>query len=92
MTRVNISIHDKLLKDVDRAAAKEGRNRSEFLRHAVEEYFAQEEAKERRRRAMEKAIAIQDEIRAKTKPWDAVGFIRKMRAATPLRRPSSARS
>ena len=81
MTRVNISIGDKLLKDVDRAAAKEGRNRSEFLRHAVEEYFAQEEAKERRRRAMEKAIAIQDEIRAKTKPWDAVGFIRKMRAA-----------
>jgi len=81
VTRVNISIDDKLLKDIDRAAAKEGRNRSEFLRHAVEGYFAQEEAKERRRRAMEKAIAIQDEIRAKTKPWDAVGFIRKMRAA-----------
>jgi len=81
VTRVNISIDDKLLKDIDRAAAKEGRNRSEFLRHAVEEYFAQEEAKERRRRSMEKAIAIQDEIRAKTKPWDAVGFIRKMRAA-----------
>ena len=92
MTRVNISIDDKLLKDIDRVAAKEGRNRSEFLRHAVEEYFAQEEAKERRRRAMEKAITIQDKIRAKTKPWDAVGFIRKMRAATPLRRPSSARS
>jgi metal-responsive CopG/Arc/MetJ family transcriptional regulator len=81
MTRVNISINHKLLKDIDRGAAREGRNRSEFLRHAVEEYFAQEEAKERRRRAMEKAIAIQDEIRAKTKPWDAVGFIRKMRAA-----------
>jgi len=81
VTRVNISMDEKLLKAIDRAAAREGRNRSEFLRHAVEEYFAQEEAKERRRRAMEKAITIQDKIRAKTKPWDAVGFIRKMRAA-----------
>ena len=92
MARINVTIDDRLLKAIDQAAAKEGRNRSDFLRHAVEEYFAQEEAKERRRRAMEKDIAIQDEIRAKTRPWDAVGFIRKMRAATPLRRPSSARS
>ena len=89
MPRINVTIDDRLLKAIDQAAAKEGRNRSDFLRHAVEEYFAQEEAKERRRRAMEKAITIQDKIRAKTKPWDAVGFIRKMRAATPLRRPSS---
>ena len=81
MARINVTIDDRLLKAIDQAAAKEGRNRSDFLRHAVEEYFAQEEAKERRRRAMEKAIAIQDEIRAKTRPWDAVGFIRKMRAA-----------
>jgi len=81
VARINVTIDDRLLKAIDRAAAKEGRNRSEFLRHAVEEYFAQEEAKERRRRAMEKAITIQDKIRAKTKPWDAVGFIRKMRAA-----------
>ncbi len=81
MVRISVSIQEKLLKHIDRAAVKEGRNRSEFLRHAVEKYFAQEEVRERRRRAMEKAIAIQDEIRAKTKPWDAVGFIRKMRAA-----------
>ncbi len=80
MVRINISIDERLLKAIGRAAVKEGRNRSEFFRHAIEEYFAQEEAKERRRRAMEKAIAIQDEIRGKTKPWDAGGFIRKMRA------------
>jgi len=79
--RINLAVENKLLKAIDRAAAKEGRNRSEFLRHAVEEYFAQEEVKERRRRAMQKAITIQDEIRAKTRPWDAVGFIRKVRAA-----------
>ena len=30
---------------------------------------------------LQKAVKIQDEIRSKTKPWDAVGFIRKMRAA-----------
>ncbi len=81
MPRVNISIDEKLLAAIDRVAAKEGRSRSEFIRHAVEEHFAQQQAKERRERAMEKAVAIQDEIRAKTKPWDAVGFIRKMRAA-----------
>lgn len=81
MTRINISIDEALLKNIDGAAAKEGRNRSEFFRHAVQEYFAHEEIKERRRRAMEKAVTIQDEIRARTKPWDAVGFIRKMRAA-----------
>jgi metal-responsive CopG/Arc/MetJ family transcriptional regulator len=82
LTRISISLDKKLLSAIDRVAAKESRSRSEFFRHAVEEYFAQEEAKERRRRAMEKAITIQDKIRAKTKPWDAVGFIRKMRAAS----------
>ena len=81
MTRINISIDEKLLKVIDRAAFKQGRNRSHFFRHAVEDYFTQEELKERRRRAVEKAVKIQDEIRSKTKPWDAVGFIRKMRAA-----------
>ncbi len=81
MARVNISVDEKLLKFIDRAAAKQGRNRSEFFRHAVKEYFAQEEVRERRRRAIEKGIKIQDEIRGKTKPWDTVGFIRKMRAA-----------
>ncbi len=82
MVRINVTIDDTLLKAIDRTAAKEGRNRSEFFRHAVEEYFAQEEAKERRRRAIEKAIHIQDGIRSKTRPWDAVGFIRKMRASS----------
>lgn len=81
MIRINISIDEKLLKAIDQAAAKEGRNRSEFFRHAVEAHFAQEEVRERRRRAIEKAIKIQDEIRGKTKPWDAVAFIRKMRTA-----------
>ncbi len=82
MPRVNISIDEKLLASIDRVAAKESRSRSEFIRHAVEEHFAQQQAKERRERAMKKAVAIQDEIRAKTKPWDAVGFIRKMRASS----------
>lgn len=81
MIRINISIDEILLKAIDRAAMKEGRNRSEFFRYAVEEHFALAQVRERRRQAIEKAIGIQDEIRAKTKPWDAVGFIRKMRAA-----------
>ncbi len=75
-------IDDKLLKAIDQAAVKEGRSRSEFFHHALKEYFAQEEVRERRRRAIEKAIRIQDEIRSKTRPWDAVGFIRKMRASS----------
>ena len=81
MIRINISIDETLLKAIDRAAAKEGRNRSEFFRYTVEEHFVLAQVRERRRRAIEKAIGIQDEIREKTKPWDAVGFIRKMRAA-----------
>lgn len=81
MVRINITIEECSLKAIDRAAAKAGRNRSAFFRHIVEEYFALEEMRERRRQAIKKAIGIQDEIRAKTKPWDAVGFIRKMRAA-----------
>ncbi|MFQ5881447.1 MAG: ribbon-helix-helix protein, CopG family [Candidatus Methylomirabilales bacterium] len=81
MVRVNVTIDERLLRAIDTRAKKEGRTRSEFLRHAVDEYFAQEAAKERRRRAMEKAIAIQDRIRAKTRPWDAVGFLRRDRAS-----------
>lgn len=81
MVRIGISMDEKLVRAIDRAAAKEGRNRSAFLRHIVEEYFALEEARKRRRRAMAKVVTIQDAIRTKTKPWDAVGFIGKMRAA-----------
>jgi metal-responsive CopG/Arc/MetJ family transcriptional regulator len=80
VVRINITIKERSLKAIDRAAAKESRTRSAFFRHIVEEYFALEEARKRRRRAMEKAVTIQDEIRSKTKPWDAIGFIRKMRA------------
>jgi metal-responsive CopG/Arc/MetJ family transcriptional regulator len=78
--RVNISIDEGLLKDIARAAAIEGRSRSEFFRRAAEAYLAQGEARERQRRGMAKAIKIQGEIRAKTNSWDAVSLIRKMRA------------
>lgn len=81
MVRINITIEERSLKAIDRAAAKTGRSRSTFFRHVVDEYFTLEEMRERRQRAMVQAITIQDEIRAKTTPWDAVGFIRKMRAA-----------
>jgi metal-responsive CopG/Arc/MetJ family transcriptional regulator len=81
MVRVNVTIDERLLKAIDRRAKRERQSRSEFLRHAVEEYFAQEAAEERRQRAMEKAMATQDRIRAKTRPWDAVGFLRRDRAS-----------
>ncbi|WP_337286351.1 ribbon-helix-helix protein, CopG family [Candidatus Methylomirabilis sp.] len=58
MVRINITIEEHSLKAIDRAAAKEGWNRSAFLRHTVEGYFALEEARKRRRRAMEKAVTI----------------------------------
>lgn len=82
VVRINITIEERSLRAIDRAAAKAGWSRSAFFRHVVDEYFTLEEMRERRKHAMVKAITIQDEIRAKTKPWDAVGFIRKMRTAS----------
>ncbi len=40
MVRINVTIDERLLKAISAQAKKEGRSRSEFLRHAVEEYFA----------------------------------------------------
>ncbi|MFN3420739.1 MAG: ribbon-helix-helix domain-containing protein [Armatimonadota bacterium] len=36
---VNISLPEKLLKEIDREARKEGRTRSEFLREIVQHYI-----------------------------------------------------
>ena len=38
-TTVNISFQDKLLRDIDRVARTESRNRSEFLREAARAYI-----------------------------------------------------
>lgn len=82
MVRISVFMGEKLVRTIDRSAAKEGRNRSAFLRHIAEEYFALEEVRKRRRRAMEKATGIKDAIRFQTKPWNAVAFIRKMRTVS----------
>lgn len=40
VVRVNITIDERLLNAIDAKVKKEGRSRSDFFRHAVEEYFA----------------------------------------------------
>jgi metal-responsive CopG/Arc/MetJ family transcriptional regulator len=44
---VNISFEDNLLRDIDRAARRESRSRSEFLREAARAYIQRRERWER---------------------------------------------
>lgn len=82
--KINITLPDDFLDQVDRTAKREHLSRSEFLRRAVETYWrvlkAEEESRKRARNIRE-AIRIQDAIRRKAGRWDAVAEIRKWREA-----------
>lgn len=82
MAKVNISIPDEILEELDNKR-KEGKiNRSEFLKRAAKTYLQvleDEKAEEEKRTGIEKAIEIQDKIRNKIGKWDAVEELRKLR-------------
>ncbi len=82
MTKVNISMSDDFLAEVDSLKKEEGLSRSELLRRSVRTYRElreQRKEEQKRKREIMEAVGIQDSLRAKSGKWDGVREIRKWR-------------
>ncbi len=82
MVRINLSISEELLKEVDsyRCIVKE--NRSAFMAKALENYFNlidREVLDKRRKKAIEEVRESRKKISGKLSGWDPTSDIRKMR-------------
>ena len=82
MTKVNISIPQDILEEIDSLSEEEKMTRSELLRTAFKTYreFLSEKKKEKKKQeSIEKAIQIQDEIRSYIGDIDLIQELRKWR-------------
>jgi len=80
VVKINVSLPDDVLQELDRAAREAETSRSEFLVQAARHYLAgkeEERARERRRSAAESIRRIGEEIG----PWDGTAEILKWRNA-----------
>lgn len=84
MVRVNLSIGEKELRELDRIREKENISRSKLIREAIVLYkkeFEKIDLENRRIEKIKNAIRIQDDLRKYSKGWDGVSEIRKWREA-----------
>ncbi len=82
MSKVNISLTDEILEQIDKTREKRQLTRSEFFRRASELYLMvlEEERREEEKKAgIEEAIRIQDKVRQRVGSWDALAELRKWR-------------
>ncbi|MBI2863067.1 MAG: ribbon-helix-helix protein, CopG family [Chloroflexi bacterium] len=82
MRKVMITLPQDFLDEMDKAAYREHRNRSEFIREAVRHYMARtEERAEARSEAIGRAMRVQEEARQRTRndSFDSTRFIRAWR-------------
>lgn len=82
MVRINISIDEKDLKELDRLSSLADLTRSGFLRRALELYkteIEKQKLEEKRKREIKEAIKVQDELSKLAGDWDGVSEIRKWR-------------
>ena len=84
MVRVNLSINEKELQELDRISEKENISRSKLIREAIALYkkeFEKIDLENRRIEKIKNAIRIQNDLRKYSKGWDGVSEIRKWREA-----------
>jgi len=84
MVRVNLSIDEKELQELDRIKEKENISRSKLIREAIALYkkeFEKIDLENRRIEKIKNAIRIQNDLRKYSKGWDGVSEIRKWREA-----------
>lgn len=82
MVRINISIDEKDLKELDRLSSLANLTRSGFIRKAMELYKSELEKyklEEERKKELKEAIMVQDELSKLAGDWDGVSEIRKWR-------------
>jgi len=82
MKRLNITISDKVFKDLENLKREEKSSRSELIRRAIVRYkneFDKRLEEKIRKEKVLKAISKINEIRESTGVWDGVKEIRKFR-------------
>ncbi|MDD3628554.1 MAG: ribbon-helix-helix protein, CopG family [Candidatus Humimicrobiaceae bacterium] len=82
MVRINLSIEEKELEQIDKISKSENISRSKLIRKALEVYMGEIERKAAeniRRQNIEKAIEVQENLRKYSRGWDGVSEIRKWR-------------
>jgi len=82
MVKVNISLSQKILDEIDKVSKEQNMTRSELLRKAFQTYIdvLEENRKEHaKRKGIEKAINLQDEIRKKIGSLDLITDLRNWR-------------
>ncbi|MFZ3106534.1 MAG: ribbon-helix-helix protein, CopG family [Candidatus Hydromicrobium sp.] len=84
MVRINLSIDEKELQELDNIRKKENLSRSKLIREAIQLYkrkFNKIDLENRRIEKIKNAIRIQDSLRKYSREWDGVSEIRKWREA-----------
>lgn len=84
MVRINLSIDEKGLQELDYMSGKVNISRSKLIREAVRLYkkeFDKKDMENKRIERIKNAIRIQDSLRKYSKGWDGVSEIRKWREA-----------
>lgn len=82
MPRVNIMLPDEILAQMDQVADQEGLNRSQLIRQAFLVYLerrAEDDQRQQRQADIQKAMELQDRLRQKLPPWDALKTLREER-------------
>jgi metal-responsive CopG/Arc/MetJ family transcriptional regulator len=78
MPKVNISLPDDVLRELDKAAREANTSRSAFLAQAVKHLIEELEEEKQMERRLQAAAAI-DRIREELGPWDGTAEILKWR-------------
>ncbi|MBA7585472.1 hypothetical protein ES708_27454 [subsurface metagenome] len=84
MVRINLSIDEKELQELDNIREKENLSRSKLIREAIQLYkrkFNKIDLENRRIEKIKNAIRVQDSLRKYSRNWDGVSEIRKWREA-----------
>lgn len=84
MAKINISVSDEILEEIERKRKERHLTRSGFLKKAFESYLnllEEEKREEEKKRGIETAVRLQDEIREKIGKWDSSRVLRKWRDA-----------
>lgn len=80
MTKVNVSISDDVLRELDRAAREAHSSRSAFLTEAVKHYLEEKEEEKQTERRSQAAATIR-QIAEELGPWDGTKEILRWRDA-----------
>jgi metal-responsive CopG/Arc/MetJ family transcriptional regulator len=78
IVKVNVSLPQEILQELDRAARENHTSRSAFLAQATRHYLQEKEEEKRKKRRINAAETIRS-IAEKLGEWDAVGELLKSR-------------